>query len=51
MGGWASWNYDEHGPGGEFHCCGMKDGVKWRARKLDKGRFQRGMGVFVQNKL
>ena len=51
MGGWVSRHHDEHRPGGEFHCCGMKDGVKWRARKLDMVRFRRGMGVLGSNKV
>ena len=51
MGGWASRNHDEHRPGGEFHCCGKKDGMNRRARKLDMVRFRRGMAVLESNKL
>ena len=51
MRGWSSWHHDEQWPGGYFHCCGMKNGMKWRARKLDMVRFRRGMGVFESNKL
>ena len=51
MEGWVSRHHDEQWPGGDFHCCGMKDCMKWRAREFDMARFRRGMGVFVQNKL
>ena len=51
MRGWASWHHDEHRPGGDFHCCGMKDGMKRRARKLDFVRFRRGMGVLGSKKV